>query len=200
MESTEISPPVSPVASFRSVEFSPNTSFGSTNMSTDASLGYDFEDSETRAQLELIDDLQKLGVSDHIGLPQVSSSPFLESTILTRQLVVVGDQSTGKSSVLQAVTEIPFPINDEMCTRFATEIVLQRTTSDKGTTVKFEIIPSSDESSDRQKALRDWHPKGVDSNAELNKLTMESVFLQVSSSMFQFPFGTFNDGLLRLKR
>jgi hypothetical protein len=84
MESIGISPPVSPAASFRSVEFSPNTSFGSTDMSTDASLGYDFEDSETRAQLELIDDLRKLGVSDHVGLPQASFSPFLENTILIR--------------------------------------------------------------------------------------------------------------------
>ncbi len=82
MESFGASSPASPAASFRSVEFSPNTSFGSTDMSTDASLGYDFEDSETRAQLELIDDLQKLGVSDHIALPQASSSPSLKSKIL----------------------------------------------------------------------------------------------------------------------
>jgi hypothetical protein len=84
MESIGISPPVSPAASFRSVEFSPNTSLGSTDMASDASLGYDFEDSETRAQLELIDDLRKLGVSDHVGLPQASISPFLENTNLIR--------------------------------------------------------------------------------------------------------------------
>lgn len=89
MESIGISPPVSPAASFRSVEFSPNTSFGSTDMSTDASLGYDFEDNETRAQLELIDDLRKLGVSDHIGLPQASISPFLENTILIRSSLLL---------------------------------------------------------------------------------------------------------------
>lgn len=37
-----------------------------------SSFGYDFEDSQTRAQLELIDDLHKLGVSNYIDLPQVS--------------------------------------------------------------------------------------------------------------------------------
>lgn len=47
----------------------------------DGSFGYDFEDKQTRAQLELIDDLQKLGVSKYLDLPQ---------------LVVVGDQSTGE--------------------------------------------------------------------------------------------------------
>jgi hypothetical protein len=36
-------------------------------------LGYDFEDKQTRRELELIDDLQKLGVSKYLDLPQVSS-------------------------------------------------------------------------------------------------------------------------------
>jgi len=65
---------VSPGTSFGSNEFSPNTSFGSTEVSPGNPLGYDFEDSQTRAQMELIDDLQKLGVSNHIGLPQVNYS------------------------------------------------------------------------------------------------------------------------------
>lgn len=60
-----------------------------------------------------------------------------------------------------------------------------------GTKVKFEIIPAPDESPDRQKALKEWYPAGVDSNAELNKPTIESVFLQVRSSMFPFPFRSF---------
>jgi hypothetical protein len=46
-----------------SVEESPSGSF--------ASFGYDFEDSQTRAELELIDDLHKLGVSKYVELPQV---------------------------------------------------------------------------------------------------------------------------------
>ena len=89
------------------------------------------------------------------------------------------------------MTEIPFPIKDEMCTRFATEIVLQRTSSDMGTKVKFEIIPATDEAPDRQKGLKEWHPKGVASNAELNKSTIEDIFLQVRSSMFPFPLRNF---------
>ena len=35
----------------------------------------------------------------------------LESILSLPQLVVCGDQSTGKSSVLEALTEIPFPRN-----------------------------------------------------------------------------------------
>jgi hypothetical protein len=37
------------------------------------SFGYDFEDKQTRQELELIDDLQKLGVSKYLDLPQVSN-------------------------------------------------------------------------------------------------------------------------------
>jgi len=98
------------------------------------------------------------------------------------------------------VTEIPFPIKDEMCTRFATEIVLQRTSSDMGTKVKFEIIPATDEAPDRQKGLKEWHPKGVASNAELNKSTMEFVFKQVRSSIISFRSEISNDGLLRQEK
>jgi hypothetical protein len=50
-----------------SIEESPSSSFG-----------YDFEDSQTRAQLELIDDLQKLGVSKYVDLPQVRLQLFYD--------------------------------------------------------------------------------------------------------------------------
>jgi hypothetical protein len=38
----------------------------------DINLGYGFEDEQTRQQLELLDDLQKLGVSEYVDLPQAS--------------------------------------------------------------------------------------------------------------------------------
>lgn len=50
----------------------------------------------------------------------------LESVLSLPRLVVCGDQSAGKSSVLEALTEIPFPRHDSLCTRFATEIILRR--------------------------------------------------------------------------
>lgn len=39
----------------------------------------------------------------------------------------MGDQSAGKSSLLQSLTDIPFPVADRLCTRFPTRIVSRRT-------------------------------------------------------------------------
>ncbi|MCJ1391381.1 hypothetical protein MMC18_004245 [Xylographa bjoerkii] len=75
-------------------------------------------------QLEFVDDLQNLGLDRYIELPQ---------------LVVVGDQNTGKSSVLQAITRLPFPVNESMCTRFPTEVVFRRSKPGSKTIVRASI-------------------------------------------------------------
>ncbi|KAL1305821.1 hypothetical protein AAFC00_003983 [Neodothiora populina] len=61
-------------------------------------------------RLEQIAALRASGVGNHVDLPQ---------------LVVSGDQSAGKSSVLEGLTGLPFPRQDGVCTRFGTEILLQ---------------------------------------------------------------------------
>ena len=105
------------------------------------------------------------------------------SIAYTYQLVVVGDQSTGKSSVLEAVTEIPFSVDDEMCTRFATEIVLRRSGPSESTVIEVNIIPGQDESPNRKKTLLSWRPKRFDPQAELNKHTVTEFFKQVGDRM-----------------
>ncbi|PNP43685.1 hypothetical protein TGAMA5MH_04657 [Trichoderma gamsii] len=42
------------------------------------------------------------------------------------QIIVVGDQGSGKSSVLEAISRIHFPVGDGVCTRFPIELVLRR--------------------------------------------------------------------------
>lgn len=112
--------------------------------------------------------------------PRQEAHPLLSLRDTYRaQLVVVGDQSTGKSSVLQAVTELPFPTNDKMCTRFATEIVLRRTLPDTPTQIDISIIPDSDESLERRESLLAWRPKGCDKTAGLNKLALKQIIEQV---------------------
>ncbi|OAL42717.1 interferon-induced GTP-binding protein Mx [Pyrenochaeta sp. DS3sAY3a] len=43
-----------------------------------------------------------------------------------RSEVVCGEQSCGKSSVLEAISGVKFPSKDNLCTRFATELILRR--------------------------------------------------------------------------
>jgi hypothetical protein len=56
--------------------------------------------------LEVIDQLRVLDVEHEFSLPQ---------------LVVCGEQSAGKSSVLEAISGIPFPRKGSQCTRFVTQ-------------------------------------------------------------------------------
>ncbi|KAM0550571.1 hypothetical protein ACHAPJ_008829 [Fusarium lateritium] len=53
------------------------------------------------------------------------------------QLVVVGEESAGKSSLLKSLTEIPFPISSECCTRFPIRVISRRTA--QGTAESFSI-------------------------------------------------------------
>ncbi|KPM34996.1 hypothetical protein AK830_g11576 [Neonectria ditissima] len=89
---------------------------------------------EQRGLLDLVDKLQ-FAQLDNIKLPQI---------------VVVGDQSAGKSSVLEALTGTPFPRDAGACTRFATEIRLRRA---KETKLKVSIIPDKSRPYNEQSRL-----------------------------------------------
>ncbi|KAI1442064.1 P-loop containing nucleoside triphosphate hydrolase protein [Annulohypoxylon stygium] len=80
---------------------------------------------EQKALLDAIDDLRKHGIDRLVDLPQI---------------IVVGDQSSGKSSVLEAISRVRFPVNDGLCTRFATELVLR---TNNQTKVDVRIQPST---------------------------------------------------------
>jgi len=50
----------------------------------------------------------------------------LNKLLTIPQIAILGDQSSGKSSVLEATTKLSFPRNIETCTRFATQVSLRR--------------------------------------------------------------------------
>ena len=93
---------------------------------------------EQRRVLDTVADVRKCGLDSILSLPQ---------------LVVCGDQSAGKSSVLEALTEIPFPRNDNLCTRYATEIILRRATINSLT---IKIIPDASRPPAEQLALQSF--------------------------------------------
>ncbi|KAJ6132636.1 Dynamin [Penicillium samsonianum] len=98
------------------------------------------QSSKTSKRLNQIDRIRANGVGDHIALPQ---------------LVVCGDQSAGKSSVLEGISGIPFPRQDGLCTRFATEIILRHEPTDIRTTAT--IIPHPSRSEEDKRHLTAYH-------------------------------------------
>jgi hypothetical protein len=88
-----------------------------------------------RKVMDIVDKLRRSGLSSVLELPQ---------------LVVCGDQSSGKSSVLEAITEIPFPRKENLCTRFATEIVLRRQPTNS---VSIKITPDKLRTKEEQTKL-----------------------------------------------
>ena len=85
----------------------------------------------------------------------------LESILSLPQLAVCGDQSAGKSSVLEALTEIPFPRNDNLCTRFATEIILRRATTNSLT---IKVIPDTSRPATEQESIARFTESIIDFN------------------------------------
>jgi GTPase SAR1 family protein len=70
----------------------------------------------------------------------------------------VGDQSSGKSSLLENLTGIPFPRNLELCTRYATQITSRR---DRDAKVDVSIISGPNASDQHKGQLRKYHPPGM---------------------------------------
>lgn len=105
------------------------------NTSMDTALDTQGLADEQRGLLELIDKLQ-FAQLDNVKLPQIC---------------VVGDQSAGKSSVLEAITGTPFPRDAGACTRFATEIRLRRAPE---TSLTVSIIPDKNRDLKAQEVLR----------------------------------------------
>ncbi|KXJ85683.1 P-loop containing nucleoside triphosphate hydrolase protein [Microdochium bolleyi] len=84
-----------------------------------------FDSEGSRVLFEAIEQMQSCGASQDIDIPQ---------------LVIVGGQSTGKSSLLQQLTDIPFPIAQGCCTRFATRIVSRRTPAGSPNRFKLSVV------------------------------------------------------------
>jgi GTP-binding protein EngB required for normal cell division len=110
-----------------------------------------------RNLLDIIDSLRAQGFSRYVDLPEI---------------IVCGDQSAGKSSVLEAISGMPFPTKDGACTRFATELVLRR---GQETSTKVFITPGEDRYDGEKEKLELWQPRASIDNEGLEAVTTEAM-------------------------
>ncbi|GFG16095.1 interferon-induced GTP-binding protein Mx [Aspergillus udagawae] len=145
---------------------------------------------ESSAQLAFIDELQELGLSSTIDLPE---------------LVVVGDQNSGKSSVLQAITEVSFPVKDGTCTRFPIQISFRQTSASNKYPVKATIVPGRQSENDEELLLRikDFMME----KEELTSEVMEEIIEEATECIFgeqkpgkQLSDESLSDATLRIER
>ena len=99
---------------------------------------------EQRLVLDTVAEVRKCGLESILALPQ---------------LVVCSNQSARKSSVLEALTEIPFPRNNKLCTRFATKIIMRRATVNSLT---IKVIPDNERPSVEKELIQAFMEKITD--------------------------------------
>ena len=119
-------------------------------MSANIALG------DHRDLLDIIDSLRSQGVNHYVDLPEI---------------IVCGDQSAGKSSVLEAISGVSFPTKDSLCTRFATELILRRGPL---LTTKISITPGESRFGDDVDRLKSWRPEANISEEGLGAVTDEA--------------------------
>ncbi|KAI9716189.1 MAG: hypothetical protein M1828_000415 [Chrysothrix sp. TS-e1954] len=115
--------------------------------------------------LHKIDRLFACNVGEYIDLPQ---------------LVVVGDQSSGKSSVLEGLVGFSFPRDKGLCTRYATQIVFKRTTTLSGRHISASIIPDENSSAGHQAEARNWTKSNL---SQLDNKVFSAIIAEATNVM-----------------
>ncbi|GFF21979.1 interferon-induced GTP-binding protein Mx [Aspergillus udagawae] len=145
---------------------------------------------ESSEQLAFIDELQELGLSSTIDLPE---------------LVVVGDQNSGKSSVLQAITEVSFPVKDGTCTRFPIQISFRQTSASNKYPVKATIVLGRQTENDEALLLR--IKEFMMEKEELTSEVMKEIIEEATECIFgerkpgkQLSDKSLSDATLRIER
>ncbi|KAH8423399.1 uncharacterized protein LDX57_001158 [Aspergillus melleus] len=138
--------------------------------------------SEQSKLLDRIDELRTIGVGGLVELPQ---------------LIVCGNQSSGKSSVLEAISRVQFPAKSSLCTRFATEVILRRSES---VSVKVSIEPGPSRTDEkRKKHLRSFSPESIPDSNNLGKLIEEAQAHMGFDSSEDTEDSGFSDDVLRVE-
>ncbi|OTA99725.1 hypothetical protein M426DRAFT_268936 [Hypoxylon sp. CI-4A] len=109
--------------------------------------------------MDVIDKLRSKGINRYVNLPQI---------------VVCGDQSSGKSSVLQAISGMSFPTKDNLCTRFATELILRHTDEHTEETCHVSISPGDDRTDQEKLRLEEFQRSEIPDHSNIGPLVDEA--------------------------
>jgi interferon-induced GTP-binding protein Mx1 len=112
-------------------------------------LADELNSEESRALLSAVDRMREILHDEKIRLPEI---------------VVVGDQSVGKSSVLEAISGIQLPRAQNICTRCPLELRMKSTTGDE-----YAVIRNGKSSEDQAKTINNMN----DIAEEVTRLTNE---------------------------
>ncbi|KAK1624560.1 dynamin family protein [Colletotrichum phormii] len=137
-------------------------------------------------RLQKIDQLREKNIGAYLPLPQ---------------LVAVGDQSSGKSSLLESLTGIPFPRGQELCTRYATQITHRRETHQR---IDINIIPGPHASQDHKKKLKLYH-RQVNTTTQLrtefpNILAQANALMDIKTIANTTGENTFSEDVLKIEK
>jgi GTP-binding protein EngB required for normal cell division len=126
----------------------------STATETDHEIGKQLQYRDQSELLDAIDELSRRGLRNYVSLPQI---------------IVCGDQSSGKSSVLEAISHVRFPTNGTLCTTFATELVVRRSPSNGASVC---ILPGASRSHNQEAITKlQSFPSGNDVRSEPTNLS-----------------------------
>ncbi|TAQ84807.1 hypothetical protein B7494_g6867 [Chlorociboria aeruginascens] len=106
----------------------------------------------------------------HKYVAHIFSSKILHADGM--KLVVVGDQSSGKSSVLEGLTDLPFPRDSSLCTRFPTQIVFKRS---KVTMIEVSIMAAHGQAKSTIEAIAKFEPTSGQTTKEDMTLVRDMV-------------------------
>lgn len=91
---------------------------------------------------------------------------------------MVGDQSSGKSSLLEALTGLPFPVASQLCTRFGTQVSFRRVPKHAQDVITISIVPAADADDIHKEKLASY-------SRELKELTSDK-FKEVLDEVWVF--------------
>lgn len=104
----------------------------------------------------ILDQLQSAEQHELMNAINLLRGQQLTKDLALPQLIVRGNQSSGKSSVVETIARVSFPSGDGTTTRFASDLILQRG-DDTGRAAS--VVPSANASDEEKDHLLLYQPK-----------------------------------------